>query len=83
MKVRVKKQDEVGIRRLEGIGEIREIMINQDFLDPGRVSVSLFFKGSNTSGIIDLMPEEIEMLNKEMSSKKAFLKKAKILKFKK
>ena len=83
MKIRVKKQYSEGINRLEASGEIREILINQDFLDPKKVSVSLCFRGNHSSGIIDLVPEEFEMINKEINSRKKLLKRTKILKFKK
>ena len=83
MNIRVKKQHSEGIHRLETFGEIKEIFINQDFMEPKKVSVSLCFRGRNSSGIIDFTPEEIEKINKEIVSKKKLLKGIKILKFKK
>ena len=83
MKIRVKKPYSAGINRLEASAEIRAILINQAFLDPKKVSVSLCFRGKGTAGIIDLVPEEFEMINKEINSRKNLLKRTKILKFKK
>ena len=83
MKIRVKKQNSNGIERLEASGEIREILINQDFIEPKKVSVSLCFRGKGTAGIIDLVPEEFEMINKEINSRKKLLKRTKVMKFKK
>lgn len=83
MKIRVKKQEFGILNRIESLGEIKEILINQDFLNPRNVSVSLCFRGKNNSGIIDLSPQEFEMINKEILKKKALLKKVKVIKFKK
>ena len=83
MKIRVKKQYSDGIDRIEASGEIKEILINQDFLDPKKVSVSLCFRGRDVAGIIDMVPEEFEMINKEVNSRKKILKRTKVLKFKK
>ena len=83
MKIRIKKQHSEGINRVEASGEIKEILVNQDFMEPEKVSVSLCFRGRDASGIIDLVPEEFEMINKEINSRKKLLGKTKILKFKK
>jgi len=83
MRVRVKKQNSEGIQRLESEGDIKDILINQDFMEPSKVSVSLCFRGNNSAGIVDLTPEEIGMINKEIVSKKKLLKKVKVMKFEK
>ncbi|MFH1365582.1 MAG: hypothetical protein ABIH28_03290 [archaeon] len=83
MKVRAKKQEEDKISRVEASGEIKEIIINQDFIEPRKVSVSLYFRGEDSAGIVDLTPEEIGVINKEISSRKKLLKGVKIMKFKK
>jgi hypothetical protein len=83
MKVRVKSMELGKVRRLETSGEIRDVLINQDFMEPKKVSVSLCFRGNGSSGIIDLYPEEIDMLNKEIDSRKKLFKRAKIIKFNK
>jgi hypothetical protein len=83
MKVRVKSMELGKIRRFETSGEIRDVLINQDFMEPKKVSVSLCFRGNEGSGIIDLYPEEIELINKEVSARKKLFKRAKIIKFNK
>lgn len=83
MRIRAKKQDFEGIHRLEVEGEIKDVLINQDFMEPNKVSVSLCFRGNDSAGIVDLTPEEIGVINKEITSRKKLFKKAKILKFKK
>jgi predicted ATP-grasp superfamily ATP-dependent carboligase len=83
MKIKLKKHDSGKVHRLEASGEIKEILINQDFIEPKKVSVSLCFKGDDSSGIVELLPEEFDVINREITYKKNILKKVKILKFKK
>jgi hypothetical protein len=83
MKLRVKKQEKIIVSRLETIGELKEILVNQDFLNPSNVSVSLCFRGQDSAGIVDLTPQELSRINHEISSRKKILKGVKILKFKK
>jgi hypothetical protein len=83
MKIKVKKEDFGKVHRLEASGEIKEILINQDFLNPQNISISFCFKGENSSGIINFLPEEFDIINREIKRKKDLLKKVKIIKFKK
>ena len=83
MKIRTKKQDQYGVVRLETSGEIKEVIISEDFLNPKEASVSLCFRGKNSSGIIELSPEEIKFINKQISPKMNLLGKVKVMKFKK
>ncbi len=83
MKIKTKKQNSDGIVRLETSGELKEIMINEDFLNPHDASIALCFKGKDSSGIIELTPKEVEILNRELSRKIHLLKGIKVLKFNK
>ena len=60
MKVRFENAD--GISRMEHSAELKEVLINEDILHPDQESISLCFKGKNSSGIVDLTPQEVEML---------------------
>lgn len=62
MKLRIKKENKDGIVRLETTGIIKDVLINEDLLHPEDESISLFFRGTSSSGIIDLTPKEIEQL---------------------
>ena len=62
MKIRIKKTNKDGIVRLESSGEIKEILIKEDIIHPEKESVSICFKGANSSGILDLSIEEIQDL---------------------
>jgi len=81
MKIRVKKANNDGIVRLESSGQIKEILINEDFLHPKQESISLCFKGQNSSGIIDLSSEEVEKLYNTLNQKKHLIKGFKVMKF--
>jgi len=83
MRIKTKKQNSDGIVRLETSGALKEIVINEDFLHPNDASIALCFRGQNSSGIIELTPKEIEILNKELTKKMHLLKDVKILKFEK
>ena len=62
MKLKIRKTNKDGIVRLESGGEIKEVLINEDILNPGQESISVCFRGENSSGIIDLTPQEIDKL---------------------
>ena len=83
MKVKTKKQNEDGIVRLETSGQLKEVLINEDLLHPKEASVSICFRGENSSGIIELTPEEIDIIYKQVAPKLHMLGNVKILKFKK
>ena len=83
MKVRTKKSNPDGIVRLETSGKIKEIRINEDFMNPKDTSVALCFRGKSSSGIIELNREEIEFLSKKISPKLKQLSKVKVMRFEK
>lgn len=83
MDVKIKKQNSDGIVRLESCGEVKEIIINEDFLHPKKASVAICFRGKNTSGIVQLTPQEIEFLYKQVAPKMHLLQEIKVMKFKK
>lgn len=81
MQIKTKKKNADGIVRLETSGEIREILMNEDFLHPNKASIAICFKGKNSSGIVELSPKEIENLYNEIMPKLHMLKGVKIMKF--
>ncbi len=62
MEIKIRKQNQDGIVRLESSGQVREVLINEDIIHPNRESISVCYMGKNSSGIIDFTPEEIEHL---------------------
>ena len=83
MRIRTKKRIPKKIVRLEISGELKEIIIKEDFMRPNDAFISLCFREKNSSGIIDLTLKEIEMINKEVESKLNLLKGVKVMKFRK
>ena len=81
MKVKTKKQNYDGVVRLETSGDLKEILVNEDFMHPNDSSIALCFRGKNSSGIIELTPKEVEVLNSELSKKIHLLKGVKVMKF--
>lgn len=80
MKLRVKKINADGHMRMETSGEIKEVLINEDFMHPDDESISVCFKGKSSSGIIDFTPEEIEKLYNSVKGKTHLIKGFKIIK---
>ena len=62
MQVKIRKVNQDGNVRLESSGDVKEILINEDILHPNQESISICYRGKNSSGIIDLTPAEIDML---------------------
>lgn len=80
MKAKIKKMNSDGIVKLETSGQIKEIRVNEDFLNPKDESVALCFKGKNSSGIIELTPKEIENIYSEVKKVRHLLGEVKIIK---
>jgi len=83
MKSKIKSLVGGEVRRLESSGEIKEIFLKEDFLNPKEILVDVCFRGENSSGIMELTGEEVEMIRKEFVAKKKLLGKVKVMKFKK
>ncbi len=74
MQLKVKKTNPDGIIRLESGGEIKEILINEDFMHPERESVSICFRGKSSSGIIELRPHEIDKIQATVKGRMNLIK---------
>lgn len=83
MKIKAKKANSDGVVRLETSGEIKEVMINEDFLNPKDASIAICFRGKSSSGIVEMTPREIESLYKSIEPKLHLLKGTKVMKFRK
>ncbi|MFH1801499.1 MAG: hypothetical protein ABH804_01560 [archaeon] len=83
MNVKTKKQNDDGIVRLETSGEIKEILIKEDFLNADSASIAICFRGNNGSGIVELTPREVDDLYKKILPKFPLMGNVKVMKFKK
>ena len=80
MKAKIKKVNLDGVVRLETSGEIEEVLINEEFLHPEGESISLCFRGKNSSGIIELRTDEFEKMYNTVKRKLHLIKGFKIIK---
>lgn len=62
MQIKIKKEIKEGMVRLENKTIIREVMIKEDFLSPKSESIQICFSNDNSSGIIEISPEEFKKL---------------------
>lgn len=79
MQIKIRKANQDGVARVETAGEIKEILINEDFLHPDRESVSVCFRGKSSSGIIDLTPKELEGIMNSVRERMHLIKGMKVL----
>jgi hypothetical protein len=76
MRIRVKKNNPDNVVRLETFGDIKDILINEDFVNPDNESISICFRGKNTSGIVDFRPSELESVYMSVKSRMGLVKAA-------
>ena len=80
MKARIKKLNSDGVVRLETSGDVKEVLVNEDFLSPGEESISICFRGKNSSGIINFTTKEFEGIYESLKKKMHLIKGFKIIK---
>jgi hypothetical protein len=74
MQIKVRKVNQDGLVRLETGGAIQEVLINEDILHPDAESISICFRGKNSSGIVDLTPAEIDRLYESVKTRMHLIK---------
>ncbi|MCF7862262.1 hypothetical protein K9M79_08560 [Candidatus Woesearchaeota archaeon] len=79
MKIKLRKQNHDGITRVETGGDLKEVIINEDLLHPNNESISVCYRGKNSSGIVDFTPQEIEKLYSSVRKRLHLVKGVKIL----
>ncbi len=72
--MKIRKCNEYGVVRLETSGSIKEVMINEDLINPNSESISFGFMGGNSSGIVEFTPKEFENLYRNIKSKLHLIK---------
>ncbi len=81
MELKIKKLINEKLIRVEAKGEVKEILIQEDFLNQNSNKFSICFRGQNQSGIIELNSEEINSLYEEIKRNKELIKGGKIIFF--
>jgi len=79
MKLRFKNESKDGIIRIESSGSVKEVLINENLMNPSEESISICFRGKNSSGIMDLSPEEIGLIYESVKSRLPLIKEFKRL----
>ena len=69
MQLKIKKQNQDGVVRLESSGDVKEVLINEDLLHPDEESISICFRGKSSSGIVDFSPKEIEKIYEKIKGR--------------
>ncbi|PIY60294.1 hypothetical protein COY95_02540 [Candidatus Woesearchaeota archaeon CG_4_10_14_0_8_um_filter_47_5] len=79
MKIKAKKSNPEGMVRLESGGEVKEILINEDFLHPKNESIAVCYKGKHSSGIVEFTPSEMEKIILAVRKKMHLIKGLKVI----
>lgn len=62
MQIKIRKQNKDGTVRLETRGAVKEVLINEDILNPEGESIAVCFRGTDSSGIVEFSIKEYEQL---------------------
>jgi hypothetical protein len=74
MQIKLRKLNQDGVVKVETSGQIQEVLINEDIFHPDQESISLCFRGKNSSGIIDITPAEFDKLYETVKSRMHLIK---------
>ena len=74
MRMKIRYANAGGFTRVENFADLKEIMINEDFLHPENESIALCFRNKDSSGIIELTSREFEFLADKVRRKTHLLK---------
>jgi len=74
MRIKTRYINSGGFVRLENFVDIKEVMINEDFLHPENESIAIGFKNKDSSGIIEFTVGEFERLTHSVSKKMHLIK---------
>ena len=74
MRIKMRYVNSGGFVRLENFVNIKEVMINEDFLHPENESIALGFKNKDSSGVIEFKVGEFERLANSVKKKMHLIK---------
>ena len=66
-----------------GGGEIKEVLVNADMMEPMKKKISICFKGNRDSGIIELSNDEANDLSETLKKELGVIKEIKVIRSKK
>ncbi len=82
MEIKTKKLINNKLFKSQSSGNIKDVFIEEDFLNPSSAKISICFRGIDNSGIVEFNSEEINLLYEELSKNREILKGVKVLEFK-
>ena len=74
MRIKMRYINSGGFVRLENFVNVKEVMINEDFLHPENESIALGFRNKDSSGIIEFKVGEFERLANSVKKKMHLIK---------
>ncbi|MBW2976801.1 hypothetical protein KY347_05130 [Candidatus Woesearchaeota archaeon] len=74
MRIKVRYVNAGGFTRMENSVNIKEVMINEDFLHPENESIAVGFRNKDSSGIIEFTVEEFEKMANSVKRKTHLIK---------
>ena len=83
MIVKIKKRHKKGVVKLLGGGEIKEVLVNADLIEPKKKKISICFRGNRDSGIVELSNEEAKDLSETLKRELGIIKEIKVIRGKK
>ena len=75
MRIKIKKQIPTGqIIRLQAESEVKEVVMHEDILMPGKELIAVCFRGQHNAGILELTNKEAEELAQSLQAEIKFSK---------
>lgn len=74
MNLKIKRKTEHGYVRKAYRGDIKEILINEDIMDPDGEVIKVCYRGMTHSGIIEFRQSEFEKLANSMKGREKLVK---------
>ena len=69
MRIKARYINSGGFIKIENFVNIKEVMINEDFLHPENESIAIGFRNKDSSGIIEFTVEEFEKMANTVKKK--------------
>ncbi|MFA7707704.1 MAG: hypothetical protein WCX73_02035 [Candidatus Pacearchaeota archaeon] len=80
MRIRVKKNVGDNINRIDSTSKIDDIVVKEDLLNPQSEQINIFFRGADSSGILNLNKLEAQKLVDSFGSIFKLVKNSKTIK---
>lgn len=79
MQIKLKQRGFLGYKKTSNSVAIDDLIVKEDLISPENEKVMVYFKGQDSSGILEFSKDEIEALNSSLKSGIGLVKKSKKL----